>query len=115
MNRRSDKDAGDGLVALYASQSTALHYTSYSLDPSGREGKEDNREIRSAAILEADVKEMEYSWRQLDHGDVGWGSECLAESCWWLMPQEGRRRLVDDDVLNALTIVKKDTAPGASS
>ena len=63
-NRRFDRDAGDGLVSLTASQSTALHDKPYlELRRERKRGRQRNTWPRD---LEADVKETGYSWRQLE-------------------------------------------------
>ena len=49
-NRIYDRDAGDGLVTLSASRSTALHYKPKP-GIQRRKEKEDDRETRIAAIL----------------------------------------------------------------
>ena len=47
--RKSDRDAGDGLVTHSASQVIAF-YTSLNLEPTGRNEKENDRETHGYAI-----------------------------------------------------------------
>ena len=81
-NRRSDKAAENGLVTLCQANRQQCT-TCLNLEASGEKEKI-NTWRRD---LEADVKETVYNWRPISSGP-----DCLAESCWRPMSQEGQRR-----------------------
>ena len=80
--RKSNRDAGDGLVTLFASHVTVLHDM--------REKKEN--ETRTTAKHRAPRPRSKSHRNDVQlgtAGETGSGWEFFAESCWRPMPQEG--------------------------